>query len=132
MTPRVLVVDDEPLIVHNLRAFLEDDGIPVASASSAEEAIARIEGGEDYDVCIMDLRLPGIDGNRAVQTLHARRPSLKFVIHTGSSNYVIPTELRAMGIDDAQLFRKPVADMRPLVDMVRRLARGDRDQGVAL
>lgn len=41
MSPRVLVVDDEPIIAENLQAFLEDEGMQVECARSAEQAIAR-------------------------------------------------------------------------------------------
>jgi two-component system OmpR family response regulator len=124
MNTRVLVVDDEPAIAENLQAFLEDEGMQVKCARSAEQAIALVRGGRHYDVCIMDLRLPGIDGNMAILSLHEMRPALRFILHTGSANYVIPEELRMIGIDEAQLFRKPVSDMRPLADMVRAFAGG--------
>lgn len=82
-----------------------------------------MRGGRDYDVCIMDLRLPGMDGNMAILSLHEMRPALRFVLHTGSATYVIPEELRTIGIHEAQLFRKPVSDMRPLAGMVQALQR---------
>jgi DNA-binding NtrC family response regulator len=122
MSTHVLLVDDEPLIVHNLKVFLEDEGMEVESAGSAEEAIARVQQGVACDVCIMDMRLPGMDGNVAIQCLHALRPAVRFIIHTGSTGYTLPEELRALGIKEIQLFRKPVADMRTLAEMVRTLA----------
>jgi CheY-like chemotaxis protein len=124
VSPRVLLVDDEPLIVHNLEAFLGDEGMQVESAGSAEQAIARLEAGADYDVCIMDMRLPGMDGNAAVRHLHRLRPALRFLIHTGSTSYSLPEELRALGIGDGQLLRKPVADMGRVAEAVRALLRG--------
>ena len=39
MSPRVLVVDDEPFIVTGLQVFLEDEGMQVGSAGSGEEAV---------------------------------------------------------------------------------------------
>ena len=121
MSPRVLVVEDEPAIAENVRAFLEDEGMQVECARSAEQAIALVRGGGHFDVCIMDLRLPGMDGNMAILCLHEMRPALRFILHTGSANYVIPEELRMIGIREAQLFRKPVSDMSPLAGAVRAL-----------
>ena len=123
MSPRVLLVDDEPLVVRNVKAFLEDEGMEVDGVGSAEEALARVRDGAAYDVCIMDLRLPGMDGNLAVHTLHRLQPALRFIIHTGSTSYAIPDELRALGIGELQLLRKPLADMELLADAVRAVAR---------
>jgi len=123
MSPRVLLVDDEPLVVRNVKAFLEDEGMEVDGVGSAEEALARVRDGAAYDVCIMDLRLPGMDGNLAVHTLHRLQPALRFIIHTGSTSYAIPDELRALGIGEPQLLRKPLADMELLADAVRAVAR---------
>ena len=123
MSPRVLLVDDEPLVVRNVKAFLEDEGMEVDGVGSAEEALARVRDGAAYDVCIMDLRLPGMDGNLAVHTLHRLQPALRFIIHTGSTSYAIPDELRALGIGEPQLLRKPLADMELLADAVRTVVR---------
>jgi len=120
MMTRVLVVDDEPLIACSVRAFLEDEGMDVECAGSAEEALHLVQVGEAFDVCIMDMRLPGIDGNAAIRALHVVCPKLRFIIQTGSSNYSVAEDLRAMG--DIPLFRKPMADMTPLASKIRRLA----------
>ena len=82
---RVLIVDDEEDIRANVAAYLEDEGLEVEAVESGEQAIERLEAGERYGVCVMDIRLPGIDGNRAIQTLHERSPQTQFVIYTGSS-----------------------------------------------
>ncbi len=126
MIPRVLVVDDEPFIVTGLRVFLEDEGMRVDSAGSGEEAVKIVQSDCSYDVCIMDMRLPGMNGDTTIRALHLICPQLKFIIHTGSTDYSIPDDLRAMGISDEQFFAKPLPDMKPLADMVGTLA-CDRD-----
>lgn len=124
MNPRVLVVDDESGIAENLQAFLEDEGMGAESVGSAEEAVQRVRLGGAFDVCIMDMRLPGMDGNAGIRVLHELCPGLRFIIHTGSAGYVLPEELRAMGIDESRLFHKPLADMTPIADIVRKLTDG--------
>jgi hypothetical protein len=47
---------------------------------------------------------------------------MEFLIHTGSSSYSLPEDLRAMGLDDGRVYHKPLADMAPLAAMVRVLA----------
>jgi CheY-like chemotaxis protein len=122
MSKRVLVVDDEPLIVTGLRVFLEDEGMQVGSAASGEEAVDIARNDPGFDVCIMDMRLPGMNGDTTIRTLHEICPDLKFVIHTGSADYTIPDDLRALGIDETLLFAKPLLDMQPLAETVAALA----------
>jgi len=122
MTTRVLVVDDEPFIVTGLRVFLEDEGMLVDSAGSGEEAVDIVRSDSRFDVCIMDMRLPGMNGDSTIRALHEICPDLKFIIHTGSADYSIPDDLRALGIDESLLFAKPLPDMKPLAEMVMVLA----------
>ena len=122
MNARVLVVDDEPLIVAGLRVFLEDEGMRVDSAGSGEEAVDIARNNSGFDVCIMDMRLPGMNGDTTIRALHAICPDLKFIIHTGSADYSIPDDLRALGIDESLLFAKPLLDMTPLAEKVAALA----------
>jgi len=123
MSSRVLVVDDEPFIVTGLRVFLEDEGMQVDSAGSGEEAVDIARNDCGFDVCIMDMRLPGMNGDTTIRALHEICPDLKFIIHTGSADYSIPDDLRAMGIDERQFFAKPLMDMTPLSETVAALAR---------
>jgi DNA-binding NtrC family response regulator len=121
MNARVLVVDDEPMITHNLQAFLEDEGMQVESVNSVEEALQRLHQGKHFDICIMDIRLPGLDGNAGVRALYSVNPALRFIIHTGSEHYSLPADLQAMGIGKRQLFFKPVIDMGHLARTIRTL-----------
>jgi len=68
---------------------------------------------------IVDLRLPGIDGDETIARAHGLRPSIRFFIHTGSMDYHIPALLREIGIDQAAVFLKPLPDLRLLTNAVR-------------
>jgi len=121
MSLRVLVVDDEPGVAGTLQAYLEDEGMEVHSAGSAEEALELVRRGVAFDVCIMDLRLPGMDGDAAIRRLHRLRPRLKYLIHTGTAGYDVPDDLRTIGVGSGQIFRKPLPDMAPLAAAIRTL-----------
>jgi len=72
-------------------------------------------------VCIMDMRLPGMDGDAAIRRLHRMRPRMRYIIHTGTAGYGVPDDLRELGIGNQQLFVKPLPDMAPLVRSIRTL-----------
>lgn len=122
-TPSILLVDDEPFIVLGLKTYLEDEGMRVESAGSGEEALDKARVDDRFDVCILDQRLPGIDGDATLRALHELCPGLQFIIHTGDVGYTIPDDMRTLlGGGPIYLFNKPLLDMEPLVRAVHRLA----------
>ena len=122
MQPRVLIVDDEDMIRTTLKAYLEDEDIPALSVASAEEAIQQVKNSSRFTVCIMDMRLPGMDGNAGIRILHALCPDMAFIIHTGSAEYTLPNDLRAMGLNETRIYIKPLGDIAPLARAVRALS----------
>ena len=122
MTYWILIVDDEPMIRENLKAYLEDEGLWVAAFESVAPALDWLRRDGECRVCIMDMRLPDMDGNTAIRILRQLYPRMQFLIHTGSSSYSLPEDLRAMGLDDDRVYHKPLDDMAPLAATARALA----------
>jgi CheY-like chemotaxis protein len=114
MEPVVMVVDDEVSICDNLAAFLEDEGMQVYTAYSGEDALQRIGTGLPVQVCIMDLRLPGMNGAEAILKIHGRAPQVRFIVHTGSPHDSVISDLHRAGLGDIPVFRKPLEDMAAL------------------
>lgn len=121
MPQSVLIVDDETAICENLSAFLEDEGMRTAVAHSGEQALEMIADGLQVDICIMDLRLPGMNGTEAILAIRTLRPGLAFVVHTGSAIEQVATELRRSGLAEIVVFNKPLDDMARLAATLDRL-----------
>lgn len=68
MANRVLVVDDEKLIVKGLKFSLEQDGMIVESAYDGEEALECVKNNE-YDIILLDIMLPKLDGLQVCQLI---------------------------------------------------------------
>ena len=66
MAKKVLIVDDEKLIVKGIRFSLEQDGMEVDCAYDGEEALAMIQSKE-YDIILLDVMLPKKDGFEVCQ-----------------------------------------------------------------
>ncbi|NIB43030.1 response regulator [Pseudomaricurvus alkylphenolicus] len=123
MTPqrRVLLVDDELAVRQNLRAYLEDEGYLVDAAASAEEgkklldaAIGDDTGMPDYHAVIVDMRLPGMGGEEFIRQSSRCYPTLKFLIHTGSLEYLPSVDLLALGVGEQSVIYKPLPDLSEL------------------
>lgn len=71
MPKKILLVDDEPLILKGLKYSLEQDGYETDSAMDGEEALERI-ASQSYDLILLDVMLPGVDGIEVCQRVRER------------------------------------------------------------
>jgi CheY-like chemotaxis protein len=82
---KILVVDDQPMLCKAIRRMLVDH--EVATAGSAQEALAKIETGERFDIIITDLMMPGMSGMELHQAISRIAPEqvAKMVFMTGGA-----------------------------------------------
>ena len=101
MTPlaRILIVDDDREIVDLLREFLERNGYAVDSAANGREGLSRIVAARP-DLVLLDIRMPDMDGMRALQLAQAIDPTLAVIMVTGNEDIELAREtLRAGAVD---------------------------------
>ncbi|MGE5235357.1 MAG: PAS domain S-box protein [Acidobacteriota bacterium] len=79
---RLLLVEDEPAALHSLEEMLTLMGFQVQPAASAEEAIS-VADGEQFDILLSDLLLPGRSGAELADALRRRWPLLRVVMMSG-------------------------------------------------
>jgi signal transduction histidine kinase/ActR/RegA family two-component response regulator len=84
---RILIVDDDPLLLKSLRDALEGDGHSVTTASSGQAGInAFVEShaaGDPFPVVITDLGMPHVDGRKVAATIKASVPDTVVLLLTG-------------------------------------------------
>ncbi len=120
-TIRVLVIDDEPAICMSLTAFLEDYGFAASSAESAEEALDLMKSNT-YEVCIVDMRLPGMSGDELIIEARSQYPAQRHIIYTGSITFNLSDQLKDLGMRPEHVFLKPVRVLTLLVKCIKELA----------
>ena len=101
---RILVIDDEPRILGFLARGLAAEGYSVDVADNGAEAV-RAARRQRYDLVLLDLLLPGIDGLSVLQALGHLDPTLPIVIVSARSD--LPTKLRGFGLGAADYVSKP-------------------------
>lgn len=96
--PRVLVVDDEPLVAATVRRHLSGT-YAVDAASGTADALARIRGAARYDAVVCDLVLPGGGGVALLEALQSTEPGLArhFLFVTGGPSTEETERLAAIG-----------------------------------
>jgi two-component system nitrogen regulation response regulator GlnG len=90
---RILIVDDEASICWTLRESLADQGLHVETAATAEEGL-RLAGQGEFDVLLLDVRLPGLDGLSALAAFRERLGPAPVVVMTAFGS--LETAVRAM------------------------------------
>lgn len=90
---RVLVVDDDALVLAATGAMLEDLGCAVTEAASGQEALRILESGVSFDVVLTDQAMPGMTGVQLAAAISGRWPSLPIILGTGYAE--LPADAKA-------------------------------------
>jgi CheY-like chemotaxis protein len=91
---RLLVIDDEPFVRDALKRVLEEDDLQVDVAADAETALVQLNR-QAYDLVILDIIMPGMDGVELLRRLRAEFPGLRVIAISGGGNF----ELSGYGPD---------------------------------
>lgn len=96
---RILIVDDEASIRLTLSALLKRAGYDITSAENGEEAIAVLER-QLFDLLLVDLKMPGIDGMQVVAAARQRQPDIAIIVLTGHGSLETAIEGLHQGVFD--------------------------------
>jgi CheY-like chemotaxis protein len=80
--PSILIVDDDPAVQMTLRLLLEREGHRVRVAGDGHEGLACVEL-ENFDLVLLDIFMPGMDGLETMRLVRARRPLLPIIVISG-------------------------------------------------
>ena len=109
--PRILIIDDEPSIRATLAGILEDEGHRTTQCESGEEGLALF-ARDEFDLVLLDLWLPGIDGLTVLERLHAAG-SAPVIMISGHGN--VDTAVRATRLGAYDFLEKPLSLERVLL-----------------
>ena len=105
-TERILVVDDEAGVRSSLQGILEDEGYRVDAVENAEAALARISTGR-YDLVLLDIWLPNMDGIEALARIRERDPDAAVIMISGHGT--IENAVRAIQLGAYNFVEKPLS-----------------------
>ncbi|MBO0709726.1 MAG: response regulator [Acetobacteraceae bacterium] len=110
---RILLVDDDPLVLITMSEMLRELGHEIVEASSAQQALDALRGGQEVDLVITDYAMPDMSGFRLAQEIRIFRPDLPVLLTTGYTDHG--------DADNARLPRlnKPFSE----ADLAREIAR---------
>ena len=117
---RILIVDDDLDILANLSDILSELGYDIITAASGQEALERLGDSDSdevqrLDLCLLDFKMPGMDGVELLEKIHERRPEVPAIMVTAYAGE--DGDHRAMEAGTWKVMRKPV-DVRLLIGMI--------------
>jgi DNA-binding response OmpR family regulator len=119
MKARILIVDDEEQLRTSLHELLSLEGYEVETAESGKEALQMLpEGG--YDLMLLDLRMPGIDGIEVMRSASKSSPDTRIIVLTGHGSEEAAIESIRHSVHD--YLKKPVEFSDLLTSIARALA----------
>src|ERR671919_1591974 len=102
----ILIVDDEPGVRSALSGVLRDEGYDVDAVDSGEAALERL-GRQPYDVVVLDIWLPGMDGLATLARMRERQVDAEVVIISGHGS--VEAAVRAIKMGAFDFVEKPLS-----------------------
>jgi len=115
---RILVIEDEPRLLHNLAKSLREEGYAVDTAATGDDGLYKAEN-YDYDALVLDVMLPGLNGWEVLERLRQTKPTPVLILTARDA-----TQDRVRGLDDGadDYLVKPF-DLSELLARLRALIR---------
>ncbi|MEA2116634.1 MAG: response regulator [Thermodesulfobacteriota bacterium] len=115
LATKVILVDDEEEFIDLMSQRLETRGLKVVAVTSGEKAVATAKD-HNFDVAVVDLAMPGIDGIETLKQIKARRPDMEVIMLTGQAT--VQSGIEAMKHGACDFLEKPV-DLNVLMEKIQ-------------
>jgi CheY-like chemotaxis protein len=127
MKNRVLVVEDEPLLLMMAAEVVEDAGFEALEAGNADEALSLLETVEDIRILLTDIDMPGsMDGLTLASTVRDRWPPIEIVVVSGKQRP------RKAELPERSVFFPKPYDIHKLSSILGKMAAWARCHGFAV
>lgn len=96
---KLLIADDHKILLEGIVSLFQSEGsFDVAATASNGYEVMELVNKNDYDVCLLDINMPGLDGIEAAKLIKAAKPSIKIVMLTTYNDKEIISELIHIGV----------------------------------
>jgi len=114
---RILLAEDEEMLRWTASRMLEELGYSVIQAATPQQAIALCREGEDFDLILTDVVMPGMNGRQMVECIRELRPEVRVLFMSGYTSDMVRGGMLGEGMN---LVEKPL-DIGQLSDKIRQM-----------
>lgn len=115
---RILIIEDEVETAVAVREALALDDISADIASNGEQGLEMLKK-DDYDLVLLDLKMPGLSGEEVLSAIRKNDPFIDVVIYTNYSEFADVKKLANIGIE-GYINKGPSADLTELLALIKK------------
>ncbi len=125
--PRILAIEDEPTIRRYYERFGAAYGFEIILAPTGTAALGILEAGHDFDVILLDVRLPGVSGRALWKMMEISRPELCPRVLMVTADIMSESTMQLIEESGCAFLEKPFAteELREAIIRILRLSRHD-------
>ena len=113
---KIVMIDDDELMLDSTLSFLTDEGFITTGFTSPHYAMQSIKDNPP-DICIIDYRIPDIDGEQLVLQIKQTSPGIRCLIYTGAA-ITLTDAMRQHGISESDIIQKPITDFDIFISLL--------------
>ena len=114
---RVLIIEDEIFTAEAVKEALALDGFSADIASDGDAGLKMFRSN-DYDLVLLDLKMPGLSGDEVLSEIRKQDPFIDVIIYTNYSDFADIKKLTNIGID-GYVNKGPKADLSELISVIK-------------
>ncbi|HEX2684330.1 MAG TPA: response regulator transcription factor [Ferruginibacter sp.] len=119
---KLLIADDHKILLDGIVSLLQTEkNFEVAGTAANGHEVMELVNKNDYDVCLLDINMPGLDGMEAAKLIKATRPGVKIIMLTTYNDREIISELIHIGVSGYLLKN---SDKLELVEAINKVMSG--------
>lgn len=121
-TIKLLVADDHKILLEGIVSLLQsEESFDVAATARNGAEVMELINNNDYDICLLDINMPGIDGMEAAKLIKSTKPFIKIIMLTSYNDKEIISELIHIGVSGYLLKN---SDKSELVEAIKKVMSG--------
>lgn len=119
---KLLIADDHKILLEGIASLLRSEtSFDVAATAGNGYEVMELVNQNDYDVCLLDINMPGLDGIEAAKLIKSSKPALKIIMLTTYNDKEIISELIHIGVSGYLLKN---SDKSELVEAIKKVMSG--------
>jgi two-component system nitrate/nitrite response regulator NarL len=119
---KLLIADDHKILLEGIVSLLRSESsFEVAATAGNGYEVMELVNKNDYDVCLLDINMPGLDGMEAAKLIRTTKPGIKIIMLTTYNDREIISELIHIGVSGYLLKN---SDRSELVEAIKKVMSG--------
>ncbi|MBN2836500.1 MAG: response regulator [Candidatus Delongbacteria bacterium] len=120
MSSKILIIDDNKMVLESLKEILEDEGFIVYTVLDEKDAL-KIIIHQSPELALVDMTLSDSTGEDFIIKAHKTNQKIKYCIYTGDQTYSPTQQMKNCGVSENNVFFKPICDFNLFITRINQI-----------